>query len=189
MISGGIEVHQLSQIRSTLQTQFGDLAFIWLVSRTPQIYKMLRIPGKSCQILFYKTKSQNCVKYTRIRVFTDRFLPYKGRICKRIQVSENPYSRILYAVQYKRIPYPHFVFSNSLNSFVLFYGHLKLISSYRWKLYLFREINSFVYYCQYRLYEVPFLQCNSHHWDRSGVFIVNFEQISHILLFLLLTLN
>ena len=29
-----------------------------------------------------------------------------------------------------------------------------------------------------------------HHWRRSGVFIINFEQISHIdLVFLLLTLN
>ena len=30
---------------------------------------------------------------------------------------------------------------------------------------------------------------NKRHWRRSGFFIVNFEHISHLLVFLLLTLN
>ena len=44
------------------------------------------------------SETKHCIKYARIRVFSDPYSSYTGEY-GRIRVTENPYSRIFYAVK------------------------------------------------------------------------------------------
>ena len=90
-----------------------------------------------------------------------RILPLK----ENIRVRENAYFRIIYSVIVFKI-------SNTADIYLLKCNY--------------RNIRTRSKICSKLTIKIP----ERHHWRRSGIFIVNFEHISHlVLVFLLLSLN
>ena len=49
-------------------------------------------------IIYFLLKHSHCIKYARIRVFSNHIFPYNDRIYGKIPIRENPYSGIIYSM-------------------------------------------------------------------------------------------